>query len=310
MDKKNLMKNSLYGNVTLPATAVAEPTDDEEKIVWLNLDEINDFHAHTFNVVHDEKMDGLIESYKRNPKLIEPVIVRRDIRYGNPHECIIGHRRRYAARKAECTQIQGIIRKMTDAEANLCMIDSNFNSRPYFTLREICGSLKLKYETLKEMAVYGDGRTDKALANELESSMKMSRATLQRYIVLLKLNDPLFDLVEKRKLTKQIGEIFAGLKKESQKTLAAYFDDAGKIPKITKEMAEGVRVLEKANGLSFASLNTMFEVGVEKPEKFKLSEKDIKDIFPEGYTGNIAEKKQLILTLLENYFNSSQIETN
>jgi ParB family chromosome partitioning protein len=270
-------------------------------VVRLLLDEINDHHNHTFNVCDDEEMEGLTAAYLEDPQKVTPIHVRKSEKYGNPYECIAGHRRRYGARKAGLDYIYGIVCDMSDEESDILMVDSNIYTRQQISLREMANSLKVKYEARKKLAKEGaQGRSDE----ELAEGAGVSRATVQRLISLTKLNDTLFDFVEDKKITKETGEVLSGLKKGSQEKLCAAIAENGKMPKITKEMAEGIKVLEKSGDVSADSIRDILcaESAGAGPEKFRLTEKEAASWFPADYNGDAAAKKELIKRLLAEHF--------
>jgi ParB family chromosome partitioning protein len=298
IDKNDIMAD-LYGGGGEGPKAASQTETQGSEIILVDLSEINDYHNHTFEVIDDESMDGLTESYLTNPKVIDPVILRRDEKHGNPYECISGHRRRRAAGKAGHSRIPAILVDMTDDEADIWMVDSNIHTRQNMSLRELCFSLKVKYDALKRAGA--SGRSDEKLGEDVGKS----RATVQRLIALTKLNEALFDLVGAGKITQEAGEIISRIKKDSQNTLAHYLTDQDKIPKISKDQAEEIRGFDKAGGLSPRDLAAVFAADpadTSAPEKFKLTEKDICGWFPPDYAGNAAAIKQLIRSLIAEHF--------
>ncbi|MDR2156212.1 MAG: ParB N-terminal domain-containing protein [Clostridiales Family XIII bacterium] len=200
------------------------------RTVKLQLEQIRDYHSHIYAVVDDERMEELAESFRRGIG-VDPITVRRHQTYGNPYECIAGHRRRYAAGKDE---------------------------------------------------ILGD-------------RLGVGRATVQRLMRLTKLIDPLFELVEKKKWTKEAGSIVAGIDGEKQKILAAALSRLEKIPRITPEQALELAALAKSDNCTEATVLDAIGAKKRKATPFRLTEKDVADIFPRTYAG---DKKALILTLL------------
>ena len=87
------------------------------------LEEIDDFPNHPFKVIDNDDMLLLADSIKENG-VINPAIVREksDGRY----ELISGHRRKRACELAGLQKLKCAVREITDEEATIYMVDSNF----------------------------------------------------------------------------------------------------------------------------------------------------------------------------------------
>jgi ParB family chromosome partitioning protein len=299
MDKKELMAGLYGGGNTNPASAALS-------ITMIPLNQINNYHNHTFVVRQDEEMDGLILSFGNNPDIVEPIHVRKSEKYGAPYECIAGHRRRVAAREAGREDIAAIVLDIDDAAADLWMVDSNVNTRSELSLRELCESLKVKYLAMKKQGK-GGGRADAQLGCEY----KMSGTTIQRLITLTKLNDDLLALVENNTFTKGVGETLSKLSKDAQQHVAsAVIDSKGKARKISAEEATQIVAssLEKGAEFTFNDVLDIITRETTKPkEKYSFSEKEVKELFPDDYFTSEttpAEVKSLIRDIIQQYFNN------
>jgi ParB family chromosome partitioning protein len=261
----------------------------------IKLDEILDYHNHTFSV-NEEGLAGLVESFLQNPKAIAPITVRLSAAHGNPYECIAGHRRRMAARLAGMDSIPACVVEMDDDEADIWMVDSNLSTRKQITLREECFSLKVKYEALRRQGKAG-GRTDELLAGE----KGVSRMTVQRLIRLTCLTDGLFGLVEEGRLTKQAGETLAGMSKKDQNLLFGTMCAFDKMPKIRPRQAEAIAALAKEGGMTEEGICAVLgEAGTHSPQSAAI--KEIRAWFPEGYAGTPDDMLALAQRLVREYF--------
>ena len=94
-----------------------------EKIMEIPVEDIQEFKNHPFRVRNDEQMSELVKSVSANGILV-PVLVRP---HPNSHgyEMISGHRRMNAAMINGQEKIQAIVRKLTDDQATIIMVDSN-----------------------------------------------------------------------------------------------------------------------------------------------------------------------------------------
>ena len=92
-----------------------------EKVVMLNPADISDFPNHPFKVKQDEAMAEMADSVKQYGVLV-PALVRPKADGG--YEMVAGHRRKCAATLARITEMPCIVRKLTDDEATIIMVDS------------------------------------------------------------------------------------------------------------------------------------------------------------------------------------------
>lgn len=89
-------------------------------ILEVSLEELYPFPNHPFHVCEDEEMEELAESI-RAYGVLSPILVRERAEGG--YEMIAGHRRRYASKLAGKTTIPAIIRKYSEEEAIILMVD-------------------------------------------------------------------------------------------------------------------------------------------------------------------------------------------
>ena len=96
--------------------------DKKEKIETIDISLIDDFKKHPFKVIENDELKSLEESIQ-NSGVLSPVIVRPkdDGRY----EMISGHRRKFACNKLGIDTIPCLVKKLTDDEATIFMVDSN-----------------------------------------------------------------------------------------------------------------------------------------------------------------------------------------
>ena len=118
----------------------------EEKIVYINLDELFPFKDHPFGVRDDAEMQALVESVKTG-RVNQPALVRP--REDGGYEIIAGHRRHKASELAGYFNMPCIVRQMTDDEAVIAMTDDNLRHREKLLPSEKALAIKQQYEAIK-----------------------------------------------------------------------------------------------------------------------------------------------------------------
>ena len=89
---------------------------DLEKVVNINLNEIDDFPKHPFKVVVNDELKEMAESIKEKG-VLSPILVRKKL-YGR-YELISGHRRKKVSELCNLDIIPCIVRDLTDEEATI-----------------------------------------------------------------------------------------------------------------------------------------------------------------------------------------------
>lgn len=193
----NLSRDSLDDLFT-----TQEQRDDEklERVNVLQIDEIDNFTDHPYMVRDDAKMDELIDSIE-NYGIMVPCIVRP--KDNGRYEMIAGHRRKHAALRAGITQLPCIVRKLSDDEATILMVDSN-SQREQLLPSEKAFAYKMRLDAMKRQGQRSDltssplatklkkGRSD----TELGELVGESKDQIRRYIRLTDLIPELLDAVD------------------------------------------------------------------------------------------------------------------
>ena len=193
-----------------------------EKVVMLNPADISDFPNHPFKVRQDEAMAEMVDSVKQYGVLV-PVLVRP--KADGSYEMVAGHRRKCAATLAGITEMPCIVRKLTDDEATIIMVDSNLQ-RETILPSEKAFAYKMKLEAMKRQA--GRPKNSAPLEpnlkgtrsnEELASSSPDSRSQIQRYIRLTELIPTVLDMVDNGKIAFRPAVELSYLSKEQQQSL-------------------------------------------------------------------------------------------
>ena len=119
---KNSAANLLTSVDSLFTTQAERDEAKRETVVKIPLDEISDFPNHPFKVREDDSMTEMVESIMLHGVLV-PGLVRPKPDGG--YEMVAGHRRKMASRLAGKTDMDCIVRELTDEEAIIIMVDSN-----------------------------------------------------------------------------------------------------------------------------------------------------------------------------------------
>ena len=157
------MAKSSELNFNLPSVDELFSTEEEraearlEKVVNLSPSEISDFPNHPFKVRMDEAMREMAESVKQYGVLV-PALVRPKPEGG--YEMVAGHRRKKAADLAGLSEIPCIVRRLTNDEATIIMVDSNLQ-REQILPSEKAFAYKMKLDANMEREhIYFRGHAD------------------------------------------------------------------------------------------------------------------------------------------------------
>ena len=287
-------------NFNLPSVDDLFSTEEEraearlEKVVNLSPAEISDFPNHPFKVRMDEAMQEMTESVKQYGVLV-PTLVRPKPEGG--YEMVAGHRRKKAADLAGLAEIPCIVRKLTDDEATIIMVDSNLQ-REQILPSEKAFAYKMKLDAMKRQGQ----RTDLTLspvATKLDSAAQLgrqsgeSRDQVFRFIRLTHLIPEILELVDNSVLKDQeMLQIalrpaveLSYLRKEEQADLFAIMDEMDCTPSHAqaikmRQMSEAKTGDERLAKDALVSI--MKEEKPNQVEQFKIPKNRIAKFFPAG----------------------------
>ncbi|MDL2234982.1 ParB/RepB/Spo0J family partition protein [Christensenellaceae bacterium OttesenSCG-928-L17] len=120
-----------------------------QKVYEIPLSEIRDFPNHPYKVRDDDAMTNLTESIKQRGVQV-PVLVRPHPDGG--YEMVSGHRRKRASVLAGYDTVPTIIKEMTDDEAIVLMVESNFQ-RDELLPSEKAFAYKMRLEAMKRQGL-------------------------------------------------------------------------------------------------------------------------------------------------------------
>ena len=196
---KNSAANLLTSVDSLFTTQAERDEAKRETVVKIPLDEISDFPNHPFKVREDDSMTEMVESIMLHGVLV-PGLVRP--KQDGSYEMVAGHRRKMASRLAGKTDMDCIVRELTDEEAIIIMVDSNLQ-REQLLPSEKAFAYKMKLDALKRQGKRLDLTSTPVgpkLGNrsnqELAEQSPDSKTQIQRYIRLTYLIPELLEMVD------------------------------------------------------------------------------------------------------------------
>ena len=215
-----------------------------EKVVTLNPADISDFPNHPFKVKQDEAMAEMVDSVKQYGVLV-PALVRPKADGG--YEMVAGHRRKCAAMLAGITEMPCIVRKLTDDEATIIMVDSNLQ-RETILPSEKAFAYKMKLEAIKRQGERTDltsSPLDKKLkgltsAQQVSQKSGDSQPQIYRYIRLTELIPSILDMVDSGKIAFRPAVELSYLSKKQQQSLY----DTMECEDCTPSLAQAIKMKE------------------------------------------------------------------
>ena len=197
---KNSAANLLTSVDSLFTTQAERDEAKRETVTKIPLDEISDFPNHPFKVREDDSMTEMVESIMLHGVLV-PGLVRP--KQDGSYEMVAGHRRKMASRLAGKTDMDCIVRELTDEEAIIIMVDSNLQ-REQLLPSEKAFAYKMKLDAMRRQAGrpskdnsvpvgqnYGVTSREVLAANSPDSNTQ-----IQRYIRLTYLIPELLEMVD------------------------------------------------------------------------------------------------------------------
>ena len=118
---------------------------NNEKVVELDITNIDDFPNHPFKVVNNEEMEQMSESIKDNGVLVPALVRKKD---NGRYDMISGHRRKTALEILGITESEVIEKELNDDEATIFMVDSNMY-RETILPSERAFAYKMKLDAMK-----------------------------------------------------------------------------------------------------------------------------------------------------------------
>ena len=279
--------------------------DKLEHIQNIKIIEITDFPNHPYKVLDDDEMLEMSESIKENG-VIHPVIVR--AKKDGGYEMISGHRRKRATELAGIREIPAIIRKMTDDEATIYMVDSN-KQRVKVLPSEKAFAYKMKLNAMKRQGKRNDLTSspmatklnEKGTAEIIGQEFGDGKDNVYRYIKLTELIPELLQLVDDEKIALRPAVEISYLNQEEQETLLDAIETTVAYP----SHAQAIILKKKSQDKTLTTDDIYDILDEEKPnqkEQIKFKVDNVREYFPKGYTTE--QMQNTIKKLLMDYKNN------
>ena len=265
---------------------------EREEVVRLPISQFHTFRNHPFRVLDDEKMEETVKSVKQYGILMPGIV--RPLNTGG-YEVIAGHRRWRACELAGLKEMPVLVRNMTDEEATVIMVDTNIQ-REDILPSEKAKAYKMKYEAMKHQGSRAGGLT----LDELGGAAGESAKTVQRYIWISRLSEPLLDMVDSGKIGIMQAVDISFLSEDAQQWVLVAIQDTNAV--ITKQQSAMLKESDKKGELTFPMVRMLLEKEKPVERKVVIKTERINSYFPDTYSTDDIEK--IIFQLLDNWKNT------
>lgn len=244
------------------------------KVEELPLSALTPFKNHPFKVKNDAEMAELMKSIA-DAGVLSPALARP--REGGGYELISGHRRLAACKALGMDTMPVIVRKLTDEEAVITMVDSNLQ-REHILPSEKAFAYKMKYEALKHQGTSSQVGTKLRTDELLAQSSGDSRNQIQRYIRLTNLIPEILQMVDDGRIALTPAVELSYLQPSEQKTLFSVMD----CDEVTPSLSQAQRLRRMSEEQRFtdsAVMQLMSEVKGNQVEYVKVPVDKLRSYF-------------------------------
>lgn len=252
-----------------------------ERVHNIPLEELHPFKDHPFKIQSGEEMDRMIESIRKvgaiTPALARPL-------EGGGFELISGHRRLAACQVLGLKTMPVIVRKMTDDEAVIAMVDANLQ-RETILPSEKAFAYRMKLEAIKHQGRSTSRQVGENMLSvtKLSNDNEESERQIHRYIRLTYLIPELLTKVDEGKIAFSPAVEISFLTDGEQRILL----DAIELNDCTPSHAQSIR-LKKLSQDCVLTKDQIYEImSEEKPnqqEHLRFRREDFNGYFPKSYT--------------------------
>lgn len=264
----------------------------KEFISQLPPDKLMPFAKHPYRVQEDAAMDELVESV-RTHGILSPLLARPK---GEGCELVSGHRRRLAAQKLGLPTVPVLVRKMTDDEAVILMVDSNLQ-RENLLPSEKAFAYQMKLEAMKHQGKATSGQLVQKLSVEkVADEANENYKTVQRYIRLTNLVPPLLQMVDDGRIAFSPAVELSYLTRDEQTEL---WDLIGR-EDATPSLSQALRMKQFSREAKLTPEVLYAILTEEKPnqkEQIRIKTESLRKYFPRNYSAQQMERE--IIKLLE-----------
>lgn len=240
----------------------------------LPLTELTPFKNHPFKVKNDAEMAELMKSIA-DAGVLSPALARP--KEGGGYELISGHRRLAACKALGMDTMPVIVRRLTDEEAVITMVDSNLQ-REHILPSEKAFAYKMKLDALKHQ-----GKTSAQVAQKLSveivgEAAGESKDQVRRYIRLTNLIPEILQMVDDGKIALTPAVELSYLQPPEQETLFSIMD----CDEVTPSLSQAQRLRRMSEEQRFtdsAVMQLMSEVKGNQVEYVKVPVDKLRSYF-------------------------------
>lgn len=245
------------------------------KVEELPLTELTPFKDHPFKVKNDAEMAELMKSIA-DAGVLSPALARP--REGGGYELISGHRRLVACKALGMDTMPVIVRKLTDEEAVITMVDSNLQ-REHILPSEKAFAYKMKLEAMKHQGRRtSDQLGQKFSVEQIADDSPDSKTQIQRYIRLTNLIPEILQMVDDGKIALTPAVELSYLQPSEQETLFSVMD----CDEVTPSLSQAQRLRRMSEEQRFtdsAVMQLMSEVKGNQVEYVKVPVDKLRSFF-------------------------------
>lgn len=244
------------------------------KVEEIPLIELTPFKNHPFKVKNDAEMAELMKSIA-DAGVLSPALARP--KEGGGYELISGHRRLAACKALGMDTMPVIVRRLTDEEAVITMVDSNLQ-REHILPSEKAFAYKMKLDALKHQ-----GKTSAQVAQKLSveivgEAAGESKDQVRRYIRLTNLIPEILQMVDDGKIALTPAVELSYLQPPEQETLFSIMD----CDEVTPSLSQAQRLRRMSEEQRFtdsAVMQLMSEVKGNQVEYVKVPVDKLRSYF-------------------------------
>lgn len=242
------------------------------KVEQLPISELTPFKNHPFKVKNDAEMAELMKSIA-DAGVLSPALARP--KEGGGYELISGHRRLAACKALGMDTMPVIVRKLTDEEAVITMVDSNLQ-REHILPSEKAFAYKMKLDALKHQGKSSGQLGQKWSRDELSDND--SGRQIQRYIRLTNLIPEILQMVDDARIALTPAVELSYLQTSEQGMLFSIMD----CDEVTPSLSQAQRLRRMSEEQRFtdsAVMQLMSEVKGNQVEYVKVPVDSLRSFF-------------------------------
>ena len=242
------------------------------KVEELPLSELTPFKNHPFKVKNDAEMAELMKSIA-DAGVLSPALARP--KEGGGYELISGHRRLAACKALGMDTMPVIVRKLTDEEAVITMVESNLQ-REHILPSEKAFAYKMKLDALKHQGKSSGQLGQKWSRDELSDTD--SGRQIQRYIRLTNLIPEILQMVDDARIALTPAVELSYLQPSEQGMLFSIMD----CDEVTPSLSQAQRLRRMSEEQRFtdsAVMQLMSEVKGNQVEYVKVPVDSLRSFF-------------------------------